>query len=56
VDFIVATPEVYYSQLLFGGSHITWMGAAMTGLLIAVVDTPVHFYLVETGKTQKHSE
>jgi hypothetical protein len=45
-DAILATLIIYYSQYVFAGARITWAGAAVTSLIIGVVEYIIHVMLV----------
>lgn len=53
LDFLAATLIVYLSQFIFVGSTITWTGAFYAGLFLAITEAAQHWYLINTGKTQK---
>ncbi|WP_106497450.1 DUF2512 family protein [Lentibacillus sp. Marseille-P4043] len=53
LDFIVTTLVVYYGSMFFTDSAVTFWGAVLTGLLIAVTEIFQHYWLLETGKTEK---
>jgi hypothetical protein len=45
-DVILAAIIIYYSQYVFAGARITWAGAAITSLIVGVVEYIVHVILV----------
>lgn len=45
-DVVLAAFVIYYSQYMFAGARITWSGAAITSLIIGVIEYIVHIMLV----------
>lgn len=52
-DFIAATLIVYFVSLLFTGTVVTFLGAVLTGILLAISEYFQHLWLIGSGKTQK---
>ncbi|MGY0691728.1 DUF2512 family protein [Virgibacillus sp. FSP13] len=53
LDFIVTTLVVYYGAMFFVNSAVTFWGAVLTGILIAVTEIFQHYWLLETGRAKK---
>jgi hypothetical protein len=52
VDFVAATVVLYFSPLVFPGSRVTFTGALVTALLLAVTEYIQHVVLVQRRKYQ----
>lgn len=52
LDFIAATVLLYLSGIVFVGASVTFMGALITGLVLAVTELIQHYYLVGTEKVE----
>lgn len=53
MDFGAATLIVYFTSLFLVGANVTFFGALLTGLLLAITEIDQHRYLIQTGKTRK---
>jgi hypothetical protein len=53
LDFASTAIIVWFSGWLASGARITWLGAALTGLLAALVEHFVHKWLLESDETTK---
>jgi hypothetical protein len=53
MDFVASVLIVYFVSLFFVGALVTFFGAILTGLLLAVTEYFTHRWLIQTGKTQK---
>lgn len=53
LDFLAAFAIVYLSQFFLPGAAITFAGALLTALIIAIAEYAQHLYLTKTHKTQK---
>lgn len=54
LDFLSSFVIVYLSKFFFPAATITFTGALLTALLIAVGEYVQHLYLTKTHKTQKY--
>jgi hypothetical protein len=53
MDFVASVLIVYFVSLLFVGASVTFFGAVLVGLLLAITEYFTHRWLVQTGKTKK---
>jgi len=53
LDFISATLIVFIVSRFFFNAEVTFYGALLTGILIALSEIPQHIYLVKSGRTQE---
>ncbi|WP_246943962.1 DUF2512 family protein [Bacillus pinisoli] len=53
LDFIAATIIVYVFPIWMDGAVVTFLGAIVVALFLAVTEHFSHIYLVKTNKTQK---
>ncbi|WP_124728213.1 DUF2512 family protein [Staphylospora marina] len=53
LDFASTAVVVWLSGWLAAGARVTWVGAALTGLLAAFVEHFVHRWLLESDETTK---
>lgn len=53
LDFAVSVLIVYFVSNLFPGAYVTWVGAFITGVLLAVVEYITHSWLIRSGRTRK---
>jgi hypothetical protein len=53
MDFAASVLIVYFVSLFFTGALVTFFGAVLVGLLLAVTEYFTHRWLIQTGKTQK---
>jgi uncharacterized membrane protein YecN with MAPEG domain len=53
MDFVASVLIVYFVSLLFVGASVTFFGAVLVGLLLAITEYFTHRWLVQTGKAQK---
>jgi hypothetical protein len=53
LDWVAATLMVYLSGFVASGARITWLGALMTGFLIAATEHFQHVWLLKTGEARK---
>lgn len=53
-DFFVTAIVVYFSQ--WGSGNVTYMGAIIAGILVAVVEYPLHIYLINNGRVNTDPE
>ena len=56
MDFIAATLIVYLVPMLMQGTQVTFLGALITGFVLALTEIPQHYWLTRTGKTAKNPE
>lgn len=52
LDFFIATLVVFYGAQLFMGAHVTFWGAVLTGIVIAVTEIFQHYWLLQTGRAE----
>jgi uncharacterized membrane protein YvlD (DUF360 family) len=52
-DFVLAFVVVYLSQFLFAGAYVTFWGALLAAVIIAVAEHFLHRYLISSHKTIK---
>ncbi|WHH60054.1 DUF2512 family protein [Petroclostridium sp. X23] len=52
-DFIAALGVVYLSQFVLYGAVVTFAGALITSLLLAITEYFQHVFLINAGKTKK---
>lgn len=53
VDFAAAAFLVYYLTLLMPGASVTWAGALLTALFLAITEVIQHYWLIRNEKTVK---
>lgn len=53
LDFAASVLIVYFVSKLMPGAAVTWIGAILTGALLAVLEYFTHLWLIRNGKTQK---
>lgn len=53
MDFAASTLILFFVANLFAGTTITFFGAVLTSLLLAVVEYFTHLWLIKSGRTQK---
>lgn len=53
MDWVASTVVIYFVSFLFTGAEVTFVGAALAGLLLAITEYFQHRYLIESGKTTK---
>lgn len=53
LDFILTTAGVYFGAMLFIGADVTFWGAVLTGILIAVTEIFQHNWLLASGRVRK---
>ncbi|MFD0869379.1 Protein of uncharacterised function (DUF2512) [Chlamydia abortus] len=53
MDFIASVIIVYFVSNMFAGASVTFWGAVLTGLLLAVIEYFTHLWLIRSGRTQK---
>jgi uncharacterized membrane protein len=53
MDFAASVLIVYFVSQFFVGAAVTFFGAILTGLLLAVTEYFTHNWLIRTGRTQK---
>lgn len=56
MDFVAASLIVYFVSLLFVNAEVSFFGALLTGLLLAITEIPQHRYLIQSGKTEKEPD
>lgn len=56
LDFIAATFVVYLVPLFLAGATVTFTGALITGLALAITEVPQHHFLVRSRRTIKSVE
>ncbi|TFJ93850.1 DUF2512 family protein [Lentibacillus salicampi] len=53
MDFIVTTLIVYFGALLFADTAVTFLGAILTGALVAVTEIFQHNWLLDNDRVDK---
>jgi hypothetical protein len=53
MDFAASVLIVYFVSQLFAGAVVTFFGAIVVGLLLAIIEHFTHSYLIRSGKTRK---
>lgn len=53
MDFILTTAVVYFGAMFFVNAAVTFWGAILTGLLIAVTEIFQHYWLLGSGRAGK---
>lgn len=55
IDFAVSAAIIYFGAMFFTDSFVTFWGAILTGVLLAVTEIFQHKWLLNSGKAQKES-
>lgn len=53
IDFVVTTLVVYFGAMLFNGTHVTFWGAVLTGIIIGITEIFQHYWLLGSGRVDK---
>lgn len=55
MDFVASTLIVYFGSMLFADTQVTFFGAALTGILLAVTEIFQHNWLLSSGRIEKET-
>jgi hypothetical protein len=53
IDFVASVLLVYFISLFFVDSRVTFFGAILTGLILAIAEYFTHLWLIRSGRTKK---
>lgn len=56
LDFLIASFLLYISAFFFIGAQITWVGAFLTGFILAITEYFQHGWLLQTNQIIKSSD
>ncbi|MGP4107147.1 DUF2512 family protein [Virgibacillus sp. L01] len=55
MDFVASTVIVYFGAMLFADTEVTFLGAILTGALLAVTEIFQHNWLLDSGRVKKET-
>lgn len=53
IDFVVSSAIVYFGSMFFINSYVTFWGALLTGVVLAVTEIFQHNWLLNSGRARK---